>query len=108
MPLYIVHTRSAQHVNCRLWTVDKWGYGRARAWRTRIMRISPKSFTYVFALLWGDKSNGAEAHSSGELKFSSSQTNAPFALALLDDANTPRRVSEYDFRTFGADFLHFR
>ena len=40
MPLYIVHTRSAQHVNCGLWTVDIEGYGRARVWRTRIMRIS--------------------------------------------------------------------
>ena len=44
MPLYIVHTRSAQRkvfVDCGLWTSA--GYGRARVWRTRIMRVSLKA-----------------------------------------------------------------
>ena len=54
MPLYIVHTRSAQHSFCILYTVYVEGYGRARAWRTRIMRISQKaSLTF--------------SHSSGEI-----------------------------------------
>ena len=42
-------------------------------------------------LLWGDKPNGAEARSSEELKFLSSQATLSYRVAVATDALIPRR-----------------
>ena len=71
----------------------------ARAWRTRIMRISPKaSLTF--------------SHSSGEINLMVLNTLLGRTKALFVANQCSFRISlstvSNDFRTFGADFLRLR